>query len=201
MKVKSESEVTQSCPTLRTPWTAANQAPPSMGFSRQEYWSGLPLPSPHFLLIVLKSAFDVNLRSALWMENHGVEQTPPYPVLCVPMFSKLLGLGPKCRASQVALVIKNPSASAGDGRDADWIPGSGRSPGEGHGNPPQYSCLENPLGRKAWWAIVHGAAKTWTRLKWLSTHTTQGQRAVPYSGMCDARSPHVISGKWGSSDF
>ena len=45
MKVKSESEVAQSCPTLRTPWTAAYQSPPSMGFSRQEYWSGVPLPS------------------------------------------------------------------------------------------------------------------------------------------------------------
>ena len=44
-KVKSESQVTQSCPTLATPWTAAYQAPPSMGFSRQEYWSGVPLPS------------------------------------------------------------------------------------------------------------------------------------------------------------
>ena len=47
MKVKSESEVTQSCPTLATPWTAAHQAPPSMGFCRQEYWSGVPLPSLH----------------------------------------------------------------------------------------------------------------------------------------------------------
>jgi len=46
MKVKSESEVTQSCPTLLDPWTAAYQAPPPMGFSRQEYWSGVPLPSP-----------------------------------------------------------------------------------------------------------------------------------------------------------
>ena len=45
MKVKSESEVTLSCPTLATPWTAAYQAPPSMGFSRQKYWSGVPLPS------------------------------------------------------------------------------------------------------------------------------------------------------------
>ena len=42
----SESEVTQSCLTLCDPWTVAHQAPPSMGFSRQEYWSGLPLPSP-----------------------------------------------------------------------------------------------------------------------------------------------------------
>ena len=47
MKVKSESEVAQSCPTLSDPMDCSHQAPPSMGFSRQEYWSGLPLPSPH----------------------------------------------------------------------------------------------------------------------------------------------------------
>ena len=46
MKVKSESKVTQSCLTLATSWIAAYQAPLSMGFSRQEYWSGVPLPSP-----------------------------------------------------------------------------------------------------------------------------------------------------------
>ena len=46
MKVKGESEVAQLCPTLATPWTAAYQAPPSVGFSRQKYWSGVPLPSP-----------------------------------------------------------------------------------------------------------------------------------------------------------
>ena len=45
MKVKSEREVAQLCPTIETPWTAAHQAPLSMGFSRQEYWSGVPLPS------------------------------------------------------------------------------------------------------------------------------------------------------------
>ena len=44
--LQSESEVAQSCPTLCDPWTVAHQAPPSMGFSRQEYWSGLPFPSP-----------------------------------------------------------------------------------------------------------------------------------------------------------
>ena len=47
--------------------------------------------------------------------------------------------------SQVVLVVKNPSASAGDTRDVGLIPGSGRSPGEGNGNPLQYSCLENPM--------------------------------------------------------
>ena len=51
MKVKGESEVAQSCPTLSDPMTAAHQAPPSMGFSRQEYWSGVPLPSqPDFIV-------------------------------------------------------------------------------------------------------------------------------------------------------
>ena len=52
-------------------------------------------------------------------------------------------------ASQVALVVKNPLASAGDIRDTGSIPGSGRSPREGHGNPLQYSCLENPHGQRS----------------------------------------------------
>ena len=48
--------------------------------------------------------------------------------------------------------------------DAGLIPGSGRSPGEGNGNPLQYSCLGNPMDGGARWAVVHGAAKSWTRL-------------------------------------
>ena len=48
--------------------------------------------------------------------------------------------------------------------DPGVIPGSGRSPGGGHGNPLQYSCLENPTDRGAWWATVHGVAKSWTGL-------------------------------------
>ena len=55
MKVKSESEVTQSCPTLATPWTVAHQAPLSMGFSSQEYWSGVPLPSQHLYMTTGKT--------------------------------------------------------------------------------------------------------------------------------------------------
>ena len=64
--------------------------------------------------------------------------------------------------SQVTLVVKNPPAYAGDLRDMDLIPGSGRCPGGGHGNPLQYSWLENPLDRGAWLATVHRAAKSWT---------------------------------------
>ena len=52
MKVKSESEFAQLCPTLATPWTATYQVPPSMGFSMQKYWSGVPLPPPHVVLVV-----------------------------------------------------------------------------------------------------------------------------------------------------
>ena len=65
-------------------------------------------------------------------------------------------------ASQVALVVKNLPASAGDIRDSGSIPGLGRSPGEGNGNPLQYSCLENPMDREAWQATVHRVAKSWT---------------------------------------
>ena len=62
-------------------------------------------------------------------------------------------------ASQVALVVKNLPASVGELRDGSSIPGSGGSPGEGNGDPPQYSCLENPMDRGAWWVTAHRVAK------------------------------------------
>ena len=65
-------------------------------------------------------------------------------------------------ASHVALLVKNSFASAGDIRDVGWIPGSGASPGGGHGNPLQYSCLENPLDRGSWQATVHRVTKSQT---------------------------------------
>ena len=64
--------------------------------------------------------------------------------------------------SQVALVVKNPPAKAGDLRDMESILGSGRSPGEENGNPFQYSFLENPMDRGAWRAIVNGIVKSQT---------------------------------------
>ena len=63
-------------------------------------------------------------------------------------------------ASQLVLVVKNLLASAGDMRDLGSVPGSKRSPGRGHGNPLQYSCLENPMDRGAWWAMVHRVAES-----------------------------------------
>ena len=83
------------------------------------------------------------------------------------------------RASQGALVVKNPPANAGDGRDAGSIPGSGRSPGGGHGNPPQYSCPEHPMDGGAWRPQPIGS-QSWT-LKPASTctreHHTRGSCA------------------------
>ena len=70
-------------------------------------------------------------------------------------------------ASQVVLVIKNLPVNAGDIRDMGWIPGSGRSPGGGHGNPFQYSCLGNPMDRRAWQTTDHRVTKSQTWLKQL----------------------------------
>ena len=74
------------------------------------------------------------------------------------------------QSSHVALVVTNSPPSAGDIRDAGSIPGLGRSPGEGHGNPLHDSCLENPVDREPWQATVHRVTKSWKWLKRLSTH-------------------------------
>ena len=66
--------------------------------------------------------------------------------------------------SWVAQMVKESACKTGD---LNWIPGLERSPGEGNGNPFQYSCLENPMDRGAWWGIVHGVTKSRT---WLSVH-------------------------------
>ena len=80
-------------------------------------------------------------------------------------------------------MVKNPPPSAGDIRDLGSIPGPGRSPGGGHGNPLQCSCLENPMDRGAWRVMVHGVTKSWTRLKRLSTHAGESFRF--WETVCD----------------
>ena len=62
----------------------------------------------------------------------------------------------------MTLVVKNLSLNTGDKRNMGWIPGSGRSPGRRHGNPLQYSFLENPVDRGAWQAMVHRITKSQT---------------------------------------
>ena len=83
----------------------------------------------------------------------------------------IIGTGSERRASQVALVVKNPPANLEDIRYEVSVPESKRFPGGGNDNPLQYSCLENPMDRGAWWDMVRGVTKSWTRLKHLNTHT------------------------------
>ena len=72
-------------------------------------------------------------------------------------------------------VVKNLPVSAGDTGDTGSIPGSGRTPGGENGSPLQYSCLENSMDRRAWWATVHEVAKSQTQL---STHTSSNKSRV-----------------------
>ena len=102
---------------------------------------------------------------AWWAAIYGVAQSRTRLKRLSSSSSSALG-----RASQVTLVVKNPPANAGDVRDMGSIPGPGRPPGEGNGNPLQHSCLENPTDRGAWRATVHEAPKSQTRLKQLSAH-------------------------------
>ena len=83
-------------------------------------------------------------------------------------------LAPNIEVSQVALVVKNLPANEGHIRDTGSIPGLGRSPGGGHGNPLQYSCLENPMDRGKLQSIE---SQSRTRLKQLSTHTEEGEKS------------------------
>ena len=144
VKVKLPSHVW----LLATPWTAAYQAPPSMEFSRQEYWSGLPFPPPEDL------------------PNPGIEPASPvFPVFeadSSPLKKPQAGLPWWLRVK----------ASACNVGDLGSIPGLGRYPGELNGNPLQYSCLENPMDGGAWWATVHGVAKSQTRLSDLTNLTS-----------------------------
>ena len=141
-KVKeSESEVAQLCPT--------------MGFSRQVSWSGMPFPSPGDLPDPEIKPGSPTLRA---------DTLPSEPPGKSSFKNHLFYGWVVCWASQVALVVKNLPANAGDIRDVGSISGSGRSPGEGNGNPLQSSCLENSVNRGAWWATVNGLTKSQTWL-------------------------------------
>ena len=130
---------------LATPWTAAYQAPPSMGFSRQEYWSGVPLPSPsprlkvdlkRICLQCRRPWFNSWVRKISWRKDKL-----PTPVL----------LGFPC-----GLAGKESACNV---RDLGSVPGLGRSPGEEKGYALQYSGLENSMD-----CMVHWVTKSQTQL-------------------------------------
>ena len=120
-----------------TPWTVGRQAPLSMKFSWQEYWSRLPRPPSGDLP-------DPGIKAHL---------------SCISCIGRW--------ASQVALVVKNLPANAGERRDTGSITGSGRSLWGVHGNPLQYSCLENHMDKGAWQTTVQGSQRVrndWSNL-------------------------------------
>ena len=138
-----------------------------MGFSRQKYWSGVPLPSPTPLLWFY----------CIYLVKISPKGGNPYVPPSLGLMSNY--------TSQVDK--KNLSANAGDARDTGSIPGLGRSPGGGHGNSLQYSCLESLMDRGARQATVHRVAQSRTWLKWLSTHACLSlQKATSFT------SPHRL---------
>ena len=97
--------------------------------------------------------------------HRHVSATSDFGIPCVkiPLFKMVSFYSlifQKSYSNQVALVVKNPPANAGDGSDASLIPGLGRSPAVGNGNPLQCSCLGNAMDRGAWWATVHGVTES-----------------------------------------
>jgi len=94
-------------------------------------------------------------------------------------------------------VVKNLPANARDLRDAGSVPGLWRYPGGGDGNPLQYSCLENPIDRRAWWATVHRIAKSWEQPKQLSMHT----HSVYMSTLLSQESIHSICSRVSNFPF
>ena len=139
VKVKSLSRVRLSA----TPWTAAHQAPPSMGFSRQEYWSGVPLPS-------LRESIEKGKKPDFWSQNILALELS---FLCICALSPLGFPGGS-----------DGKESACNTEDWDSIPGLGISPGEGNGYRLQYFCLRNPMDTGVWQATVHGVTKSLTQL-------------------------------------
>ena len=127
-----------------------------MGFSRQEYCSGLPFASPGELPFPgIEPWCPTLLADALPTELCGKA------IICSDKVFDNLGSPGGASGKETACQCKRH-------KKLGSIPGSGRSPGGGHGNPLQCSCLENPMDREAWWATVCGVTKSQTRLKRLS---------------------------------
>ena len=147
----SACSVTQSRPTLWDPMKYSWPSSTCVEFSRQEHWSELPFPTTEDLP-------DPGIELASLCLLHSQNCLPPSHS------------GAMVKKTHTHTYTQLP-ANVGDIRNRGLIPGSGRFPGGGHGNPLKYSCLGNPVDREAWWAraTVHGVSESRTRLKWLST--------------------------------
>ena len=144
-------------------------------------------PLPSFLYqYTRKETITLHYLVSFWFSFHFVFPHTPF----------FTGVGKESRASQVALVAKN-SPKAGDIKDTGLIPGLRRSPGGKHGNPLQYSSLENPMDRGTWWPMVHSVTKSWTWLKRLSMHTHTHTRPVLEKDRLQTVNPKLSYMGWG----
>ena len=135
----------------------------SLGISLVDQWLKLPACTA-----------GAGVQSLLWNLRRGIlhgvakvkSQHTQKGIRCHVNVSKALFQSSLCYSQGFpgCSVVKSLPADVGTAGDSGLIPGSGRSPGGENGNPLQYSCLRNPMERKAWWAIVHGAAKSHTQL-------------------------------------
>ena len=157
-----------------------------MEFPRQEYWSGLPFPPPGCLpdpgiepgsrlspmlagrffttespgTHLSKGKYGISISGSRRLSQTGSCYLDLGVLTCMNSnYPETVNCQPSAMVQTSSPKPAYPSASAGDAGDRGSIPGSERSPGGGNGNPLQYSCLENPTDRGAWWATVHGVTK------------------------------------------
>ena len=170
--------MTGSLPTAAPQYDLEHCSLPGFAAPKSDFWSSwrLSFRGSHnnsFRWITAPVVFwnsELGLTHTAWIH----EGTVGFHVEICDI-SKMLAL-----ARDAQMAVKNLPANAGD---AGSIPGLGRSPGEGNGNPLQYSCLKNLMDREAWWTTVHGVAKSWTRL---STHPLWNPSWVPGGGCAKA---------------
>ena len=170
-----------------TLWTTACQAPLSMGFSRQEHWSGLPRPPPGDLPNPgIEPTSLMSSSIGRWVLYHW----------CHHVLNKVQHLAGQHWPRALSLVLleirMSPTSKHGLSsfermfvRPMNWglrpypmsnlMESTYMFSGEGNGKRLQYSCLEDPVDRGAWWAAVHRVAQSWTRLKHLSMHACTGE--------------------------
>ena len=186
MKVKSESEVAQSCPTLCDPMDCSLPGSSAHGIfqARVLEWRAIAFSNPRgwipkfvfihpFIKFLLSTCNVTGGDAAVMTKDIPESRHGAYGLLIHLHPPKMWPVSQSYFNLRITLVggtvVKNLPANA------DWqvwsdtglIPRSGKSPEAGNGNPLQYSCLENPMDRRAWWATVHGVTKSQT---WLITH-------------------------------
>ena len=165
-----EEEMATLSSTLawRIPWTEAPGELQSMGSHRVEqdwvtntnlYKGFINMKSPAFT----NQGTSITLTHLLYSVASSPLEAPLSPFLELSLGLKSHGGKKKYSLWSYTWLVQNPPGNAGDAGDSGSVPGSGRSPGVGNGNPLQYSFLGNPMDRGAWWAAVHKVTKSWTR--------------------------------------